>query len=101
VRALRRGVKSDGSPVLIMSSEDYARLTDASIGGIAGYVRRLQGASGTSAQLDCRCRRGAMCGSGLIRDAAEKIDWALPAAQPVAEGVAREHGQHVAKTCFG
>jgi mono/diheme cytochrome c family protein len=43
----------------------------------------------------------AMYGLGLIQDAAEKIDHALPPQPPVAEGVTPEHGRYVAAMCQG
>jgi mono/diheme cytochrome c family protein len=36
VRTIRHGLKPSGEPLLIMPSEDYARLTDADVGAIIG-----------------------------------------------------------------
>jgi mono/diheme cytochrome c family protein len=101
VRTLRHGVKPDGRPVFIMPSEDYNRLTDADVGAIVAYVQSLAPADGTGAVFELPLPVRALYGFGAIKDAAAKIDHALPPQQPVPEGVTVEHGQYVANMCLG
>ena len=51
VRTLRHGVKPSGQPLLIMPSEDYARMTDADVAAIVAYVRSLPPANTGAAEI--------------------------------------------------
>ncbi|MDQ2928693.1 MAG: cytochrome c, partial [Pseudomonadota bacterium] len=101
VRTLRHGVKPDRRPILIMPSEDFNRLTDADIAAIVAYVRQLPAAPGEPGLVQFPLPVKVLYGLGMVRDAAEKIDHALPPAQPVAEGVSAAHGEYVANGCIG
>ncbi len=41
VRTVRHGVKPDGTPVMIMPSEEYNRFVDADLAAVVAYVRQL------------------------------------------------------------
>lgn len=100
-RTLRHGVKPDGRPVMVMPSEDYARMTDTDTAAIASYVKSLPPVAGGAAVVQFPAPVRALYGLGLMHDAAAKIDHTLPPAQPVAEGVTVEHGRYVAQMCVG
>src|SRR5690606_30225998 len=40
-RAIRHGVRPDGTGLVVMPSEDYAALTDADLAALVGYLRQL------------------------------------------------------------
>jgi mono/diheme cytochrome c family protein len=101
VRTLRHGVKPDGTPLRVMPSEDYNRLTDDDLASIVAYVRQLPPARGGAAVVQLPLPARVMYGFGLIPDAADKIDHRLPPSTPVAEGVTVEHGRYVAQMCKG
>jgi cytochrome c553 len=101
VRAIRHGVKPSGEPLLIMPSEDYARLTDADVGAIIGYVGSLPPVAGTAAELKVPLMVRFLYAAGMIKDAAEKIDHELPPAQPFASDDQIAHGAYVAAACQG
>lgn len=101
VRTLRHGVKPNGQPVFIMPSEDYNRLTDVDTGALIAYVKSLPPANGGAAIVQLPLPVKVLYGLGAIPDAAEKINHALPPAQPVASGVTTEHGAYVANMCIG
>jgi mono/diheme cytochrome c family protein len=101
VRTLRHGVKPSGRPLIVMPSEDYARLTDDDVAAVVAYVRQLPPAAGEAARIEFPLPVKALYAAGLVRDAAEKIDHALPPAQPVPEGVTAAHGAYVANGCIG
>lgn len=101
VRTLRHGVKPNGQPVFIMPSEDYNRLTDADVGALIAFVKQLPPANGGAAVVQLPLPVKVLYGFGAIPDAAEKINHALPPAQPVAAGVTTEHGAYVANMCIG
>lgn len=41
VRAIRHGVRGDGTSLLMMPSEGYAHMTDADLGAVVAYVRHV------------------------------------------------------------
>ncbi|MBE7417169.1 MAG: c-type cytochrome [Ideonella sp.] len=100
-RLLRHGVKPDGTPAMIMPSEDYNRFTDADLAALVSHVRSLPPAGGGAAELVLPLPVRVLYGAGLIEDAAAKIDHRLPVQAPVAEGVTVEHGRYVANMCIG
>lgn len=101
VRTIRHGVKPDGRPVLIMPSEDYNRLTDVDLGALIAYVKQLPAGDGPPAELRLPLLVKALYAAGVVKDAAERIDHALPPSQPVPEGVNVAHGAYVANMCIG
>lgn len=101
VRTIRHGVKPDGRPVLIMPSEDYNRLTDADLGALISYVKQLPAGEGPAAELRLPLVVKALYAAGVVKDAAEKIDHALPPSRPVPEGINAAHGAYVAAMCIG
>ena len=100
-RIVRHGVKRDGRPALIMPSEDYNRFTDDDLAAVVAYARSLPAAGGGAAIIELPLPVRALYGAGYMKDAAAKLDHALPNQQPVAEGVTVEHGRYVANTCKG
>jgi mono/diheme cytochrome c family protein len=101
VRTIRHGVKPDGRPAMVMPSEEYNRLVDTDVGAIVAYARQLPPASGSKAEVRLPMFVKALYAAGVVRDASEKIDHALPPALPVAEGITAEHGAYVANGCIG
>ncbi len=101
VRTLRHGVKPNATPVMIMPSEDYNRLTDDDVAAIIGYVRQLPPVDGRAAQVRLPLMVKVMYAFGGVRDAAEIIDHTLPPALPVVPAVTLAHGAYVANSCIG
>ncbi|WP_431097876.1 c-type cytochrome [Polaromonas aquatica] len=101
VRTVRHGVKPDGRPVFVMPSEDYNRFTDEDLGALVAYVKSLPPTPGGAAVLDVPMPVRILYAFDLIKDAAQKIDHALPPARPIAEGVTPAHGAYVANMCIG
>lgn len=101
VRTLRHGVKPDGTPIMIMPSEDYARLTDEDLASIIAYVTQLAPVPGQPRTIRLPFVVKVMYGYGAIRDAAEIIDHTLAPEQPVKAEVSIAHGKYVAHSCVG
>jgi mono/diheme cytochrome c family protein len=101
VRTIRHGVKPDGSPAMIMPSEDYNRMTDADLGALVAYMRQMPAVDGGGADLQLGLPVRLLYAAGVVQDAAAKIDHTLPPQQPVAEGPTPEHGRYVANMCLG
>lgn len=101
VRTVRHGVKPDGRPAIVMPSEDYNRLTDADLGALIAYLRQMPPVKGGPAVIEFPLPVKALYAAGVIHDAAEIIDHALPPSQPVPEAPTAAHGAYVANACIG
>ncbi|HEY0062409.1 MAG TPA: cytochrome c [Telluria sp.] len=101
VRTLRHGIKPGGTPVMIMPSEDYNRLTDDDVASIIAYVRQLPPVAGATAQVQLPRKVKLLYAAGVVKDAAELIDHALPPQRPVTAAVSLAHGSYVARSCMG
>lgn len=101
VRAIRHGVKPDGTPLLIMPSEDYNRVSDADLGAMIAHVRSLPPVDGDRREISLPLPVRLVYAIGIVRDAAEKIDHSLPPAQPVTQEDGLAYGAYVAQMCQG
>lgn len=101
VRAIRHGVKRDGTAAMVMPSEDYNRLTDADLGALVAYIRSLPPATGPGAVVQLPLPVRLIHGFGGLPSAYSKIDHTQPPSLPVAEAVSVEHGAYVAEMCQG
>jgi cytochrome c553 len=101
VKVIRHGVKPDGKPLMIMPSEDYARLTDADLGSLVAYVRSLPPKAGEGGSFRLPLIVRFLYAAGFIKDSAEKIDHTLPPEQPAPSGDVVAHGAYVANACKG
>ncbi len=101
VRVLRHGLDSNGRPLLIMPSEDYARMTDADLGSLIGYVKTLPPVEGQVPEIRLPLTVRFAYAVGLIKDAAEKIDHDRPPPAPVAATDLVATGDYVANSCRG
>ena len=100
VRTLRHGVKPDGTPVMVMPSEDYNRLTDEDTSALISYAQQLPPVPGRQAVISLPWIYKVQYGFGMIQDAAQKIDHALPPAAPHAVAASVAHGAYVANSCI-
>ena len=101
IRTLRHGVKPDGRPIMIMPSEDFNRLTDDDLAAVIAYARQLPPVPGERRVMQLPAPVKVMYALGVVKDAAEMIDHALPPEAPVKVEVSVAHGAYVAKTCIG
>lgn len=101
VLSLRHGIAPSGRPLLIMPSEDYARMTDADLGAMIAYLRTLPAQPGDGRQIKLALPVRFAYAIGIVRDAAEKIDHGLPPAQPAAADDLLAAGRYAAQMCQG
>lgn len=101
VRTLRHGVKPSGQPLLIMPSEDYARMADSDIAALVAYVRSMPPAATGAAQFsEFPLPIKAAYLFGAIKDAAERIDHTAPPPAGVPDDLLAR-GQYIAQGCTG
>jgi cytochrome c553 len=101
VRTLRHGVKPDGHPVIVMPSEDYARLSDDDTAALVAYLQQLPPVPGKQAVLQLPLPVQVLFGFGFIKDAAAKIDHTLPPTNAIEPAVTPASGAYVATSCTG
>ena len=101
VRTIRHGVDPQGRALLVMPSEDYARMSDPDLAALVAYVRSLPPVKGETAEIRMPLHVRALYGAGIVKDAAEKIDHRRPPSPPVAAGVNAQYGAYVAAMCVG
>lgn len=101
VRTVRHGVKPDGTPALIMPSEDYARMSNADLAALVSYLRSLPARAGGPAIIELPLPLQLAYAAGVIQDAAEKIDHTLPPEPDQAPTVSVAYGHYVANMCVG
>jgi mono/diheme cytochrome c family protein len=101
VRTIRHGVKPDGRPAFIMPSEDYNRLSDEDLGALLAYMKQMPPADGEGFVARVPVPVKLIYAAGLLRDAAEKIDHALPPVATAASDGSLQHGAYVANMCMG
>lgn len=95
-RLLRHGIKSDGTPALVMPSEEYALLSDEDLAAVIAYVRSVPP---VDRELPAKrlkfVGRGLVTG-GVLKYAYDVIDHgaAPPASVPVGETA--QYGQYLA-----
>lgn len=101
IRTVRHGVKPDGHPVIVMPSEDYARLSDEDTAALIAYLQQLAPVAGRQAVIALPLPVKLLYGAGLVKDAAEKIDHGLAPPAPIAAAVNPAYGAYVANGCTG
>ena len=101
VRTIRHGVKPNGQPVIVMPSEDYARLTDEDTGALVAYLQQLPPLPGERRRVELPLPVKLLYAAGGIKDAAEKIDHTLPPPRAQPAAVTAVHGAYVAQACIG
>lgn len=101
VRTLRHGIKPDGTPLMIMPSEDYNRLSDDDVAAIIGYVAQLPPVAGPERVVQLPVTVKLLYAIGVVKDPYEMIDHALPPQAPVRAEVSVAHGAYVANSCMG
>jgi mono/diheme cytochrome c family protein len=99
VRAIRHGVGPQGKPLLIMPSEDYARLSDEDLGALIAYIRSLPPVDGEPRELRLPLPVRFAYAVGIIKDASEKIDHSYRPMPPKEDLIAQ--GAYVAAMCMG
>lgn len=100
-RTIRHGVKPDGTPLIFMPSEDFARLSDPDLEDLVAYVRQLPAVNTQPAQWQLPLPVRVLYALGVVQDSAEKIDHSLPPQPAIAAAVTAEYGEYLAQSCKG
>lgn len=101
-RAIRHGVKPDGTPLLVMPSQDFQGLSDADLAAVVAYLKSVP-AVNTSApenELGPLGRFLEITGKAALLPA-RRIAHRAPRAPAPPEGPTREYGAYLATACSG
>jgi len=102
VRAIRHGIGSDGHPLFIMPSKDYAELSDDDLGAVLAYIESAAPVDRLVPEISVGPVARMLLATGKIRLSAELIDHAgPPPAAHVTVEVSPEYGRYIASTCSG
>jgi mono/diheme cytochrome c family protein len=84
VRAIRHGLRPDGTPLLIMPSHNFAALSDADLAAIIAYVRSAAPVDNDPGAFELRLLGRLLVVLGELPIPAEQIDHDAPPAVPPA-----------------
>jgi mono/diheme cytochrome c family protein len=102
-RAIRRGVRPDGTRLLIMPSWDYAAFSDDDAASVIAYIRSLAPVDRVTPRVKLGpIGRVLVATHKLPYDATRLLDEGLPPSPPPA-GLTSEYGQYLARVggCMG
>jgi mono/diheme cytochrome c family protein len=97
IRALRHGVRRDGTPLLVMPSRDFAELTDADLSAIVSYVRSVPPVPNTTPPIRVGPLGRALFATHQLPIAAETILRDKPQPSTVQPGVTVAYGRYLAR----
>ena len=102
VRAIRDGLRPDGTPIPIMPSDVYAKLGDADIAAIIAYAKSVPGVEKTWPTLRYGpIGRALLVAGKLPLFPAEVVDHKAPPVKTPPAGVTVEYGTYLATGCRG
>lgn len=97
VRAIRHGVRPDGSPLMIMPSDDYHQLSEADLAAIIAYVKSVPPVDNMLPATTLRPLGRVLLLAGQLNVlSAAKIDHAAALPAPVAVGATAAYGGYLA-----
>jgi len=93
----------------VLAERKMHRQVDVAVADVAlradaasvAHLRQLPARDGPPAEVRMPLIVELLYAAGVVPDAAERIDHALPPSEPVAEAVTAEHGAYVANMCMG
>jgi mono/diheme cytochrome c family protein len=94
-RVIRHGVKSDGTPALVMPSEEYANLTDEDLAAVIAYVRSVPPVDRELAPKSLRFLGRALVTGGALQHAFDMIDHSRASLPTIAVGETVEYGRYL------
>ena len=102
VRAIRHGVRPDGSALIFMPSTDFQAMSDAEIGPLIAYIRSVPAVNKPAPKqvVGPLSRVLFLLGQSPLLVTAELIDHSTKAST-VVSGVTVEYGRHIANYCTG
>jgi mono/diheme cytochrome c family protein len=101
-RAVRHGVRADGSPLLIMPAHEFTQITDDDLAAIVAYARQLPASTATLAPTEIGPLIKVLDVAGQVEVyPASLIDHNKPHLSHLAPEPTAAYGKYMASTCTG
>lgn len=102
-RAIRHGVRKDGTPLLIMPSEEYQHFTDEDLAAVIAYMRSRPPVDREFPEKQLRFVGRALVTGGIVKHAYDLIDHERVAPARYEPSVSAEYGRYLANVggCTG
>ncbi len=99
VRAIRHGVRPDGTPLVIMPSEHYNKINDDDLGAIVSYIKSLPPVDNELPETSPRllARLFILLGAPFL--SVKEIDHNAPRPAAIEPSVTKEYGEYFALIC--
>jgi mono/diheme cytochrome c family protein len=95
VRAIRHGVRPDGSPLLFMPTANFYHLTDADVAAIIAYLRSLPAVDNQPPASQIYPLGRALMAAGQLSLPAESLDHRAPRVPAPPAGRTAEYGRYL------
>lgn len=100
--AIRHGVRADGTPLLVMPSEDFAHLSDEDTAALVAYIQSMPRSSNDPGKSALKPLGYVLFGLGkLPLIPAERIDHSPRERATPAVAATAEYGEYLARACTG
>ena len=97
-RAVRHGVRKDGTPIPIMPSGDFTAMSDADLAAIIAYVRSVPKVNSNLQRTNVKLLGRVLYTAGqLPLYEAERMDHSAPHGAPISPSPTLEYGRYVAR----
>ncbi|MDB4907079.1 MAG: cytochrome c class [Gemmatimonadetes bacterium] len=97
-RAVRHGVRTDGTPIPIMPASDFAAMSDADLAAIIAYVRSVPAVNSSLPPTNIKLLGRVLYTVGqLPLYEAERMDHSAPHGAPIVPAPTREYGRYVTR----
>lgn len=101
VRAIRHGVRPDGTPLIIMPSAEFSQLSEADFGALLAYLMAAPKVDRESVPIRLGPMGRMLIATGKLPLAAEVIDHSNVRASNITPGVTVDYGRYLAANCIG
>lgn len=101
VRAIRHGLRRDGTPLVLMPSQEYSEMTDEDLGAVVAYLKSLTPVDRPRGPISPGPVIRALLVLGKVNFAAEQIDHNARRQSTVQVGATRDYGKYLATSCTG
>ncbi|MET0230252.1 MAG: c-type cytochrome [Rhodanobacteraceae bacterium] len=101
-RAIRHGLKADGTALLFMPSRDFAALTDADVADLIAYIKSRPAVDRKNVPSYIGPLGRALFAFGVLPMVESRlVDHAAPHAPRVDAGATADYGRYLARACVG
>ena len=99
VRAIRHGIRPDGTPLAIMPAQAYWYLSDEDLGAVIAYIKSVPPVDNDPGEKNIKPMGRILIAAGMFDVlAAEKVDHTAPRPSAPERGVTAQYGEYLVNT---